>query len=246
MPNHSTFSVNRHGRFRDSDVLRRVFENVVRQCMAAGLVKGEGFAVDASVIEADASRFHRVEGSQVNWTDEQRNSRPVREYLASLDGAQSPTNPERAPKALSPTDPTAAWTTRGRHKVMFAYSLNYLIDMEHAVIVDVEPTPTRITKEVDATETMIQRTEEHFNLKPEKIAGDVAYGTGKLLGRLVAREIDPHIPVWDKATRIAQSKDNLYIASRDWAMHTPSTSNTANLDGPCPATCPSPRQFGRA
>jgi len=55
---HSTFSVNRHGRFRDSDILRQVFEAVVRACMNAGLVKGEGFAVDASVLEANASRYH--------------------------------------------------------------------------------------------------------------------------------------------------------------------------------------------
>ena len=66
VPNHSTFSVNRHGRFRDSDILRLVFENVVRRCMEAGLVAGEGFAVDASVIEADASRFQRVEGAEID------------------------------------------------------------------------------------------------------------------------------------------------------------------------------------
>ena len=201
VPNHSTFSVNRHGRFRDSDVLRKVFESVVCRCMAAGLVKGEGFAVDASVIEADASRFQRVEGSEVDWTKEQLANRPVREYLTALDGDQSPTNRERKPKALSPTDPTAAWTTRGRHKVMFGYSLNYLIDMEHAVIVDVEATPTRITKEVDATETMIERTEERFGLKPDYVAGDVAYGTAEMLGWLVGHGIDPHIPVWDKGKR---------------------------------------------
>jgi transposase len=201
VPDHSTFSVNRHGRFRDSDILRQVFESVVRQCMAAGLVGGEGFAVDASVIEADASRFKRVEGSEINWTDAQQARRPIREYLTALDGENAPTNPDRKPKALSPTDPAAAWTTRGRHKVMFGYSLNYLIDMEHAVIVDVEATPTRITKEVDATEAMVERTGECFALKPERIAGDVAYGTGKLLGQLVARAIDPHIPVWDKAKR---------------------------------------------
>src|SRR5271168_806484 len=58
VPDHSTFSVNRHGRFRDSDILRQVFEAVVRACMDAGLVKGEGFAVDASVMEANASRYH--------------------------------------------------------------------------------------------------------------------------------------------------------------------------------------------
>ena len=150
VPHHSTFSVNRHGRFRDSDVLRKVFESIVRRCMETGLVEGEGFAVDASVIEANASRFQRVEGSEVEWTDEQRASRPVREYLAALDGEHTPTNPERKPKALSPSDPAAAWTTRGRHKVMFGYSLNYLIDLANAIIVDVEATPTRISKEVDA------------------------------------------------------------------------------------------------
>ena len=201
VPDHSTFSVNRHGRFRDGGVFRRVFEEVVRRCMAAGLVGGEGFAVDASVIEADASRFQRVEGSAVDWTDDQRNSRPVREYLEALEGDQSPTNPERKPKALSPVDPTAAWTTRGRHKVMFGYSLNYLIDMESAVVLDVEATPTRITKEVDATETMIERTEERFGLTPDHLAADVAYGTGEMLGWLVDQGIEPHIPVWDKGKR---------------------------------------------
>ncbi len=201
VPDHSSFSVNRHGRFRDSDILRKVFESIVRQCMAAGLVKGEGFAVDASVIEADASRFQRIEGAEVEWMEERSARRPVREYLMALDGEHSPTNPERKPKAISPSDPGAAWTTRGRHKVTFGYSLNYLIDLEKAVIVDVEATPTRITREVEATETMIERTEERFALKPDYLAGDVAYGTGEMLGWLVERGIDPHIPVWDKSKR---------------------------------------------
>ena len=215
VPDHSTFSVNRHGRFRDSDVLRTVFEDVVRRCMKAGLVSGEGFAVDASVIEADASRFARVEGAEVDWTDAQQAQRPVREYLAALDGDHSPTNPTRKPKALSPTDPSAAWTSRGRNKVMFGYSLNYLIDMENAVIVDVEATPTRISKEVEATETMIERTSQTFGLTPERIAGDVAYGTGKLLGWLVGRGIEPHVPVWDKGKR-----DDGSLSRDDFAFNT--------------------------
>ncbi len=90
VPDHSTFSVNRHGRFRDSDIFRQVFESIVRRCMDVGLVGGEGFAVDASVIEADASRFKRIEGSQVAWTDAQRARRPIREYLAALDGERPP------------------------------------------------------------------------------------------------------------------------------------------------------------
>jgi hypothetical protein len=199
IPDHSTFSVNRHGRFRASDVLRKVFEEVVCGCMTAGLVGGEGFAVDASVIEADASRFQRVKGAEVDWTPEQRASRPVREYLVALDSENPPVNPKQKPKAMSPADPCAAWTTRGRHKVMFGYSLNYLIDMENAVILDVEATPTRISKEVDATETMIDRTEDRFGLKPDRIAGDVAYGTGEMLGWLVEHDITPHIPVKDQS-----------------------------------------------
>ena len=206
VPDHSTFSVNRHGRFRDSDILRTVFEEVVCGCMKAGLVGGEGFAVDASVIEANASRFQRVKGAEVDWTPEQRASRPVQEYLVALESENPPINPKQKPKAMSPSDPCAAWTTRGRHKVMFGYSLNYLMDMEGAVILDVEATPTRISKEVDATETMIKRTEERFDLKPDHVAGDVAYGTGEMLGSLVERDIVPHIPVWDQTEVAADGK----------------------------------------
>ena len=219
VPDHSTFSVNRHGRFRESDLLRKVFDEVVCGCMEAGLVGGEGFAVDATVIEADASRFQRVEGSEVDWSDKQRASRPVREYLSALESENPPINPKQKPKAMSPSDPTAAWTTRGRHKVMFGYSLNYLIDMEGSVILDVEATPTRISKEVDATETMIERTEDRFALKPKHLAGDVAYGTGEMLGWLVERKIDPHIPVWDQSEVAADGKfvraDFTYDKDRD-------------------------------
>jgi transposase len=201
VPNHSTFSVNRHGRFRGGDMFRKLFDRIVRQCMDAGLVKGEGFAVDASVIEADASRFQRIEGSEVDWSEEQLASRAVQEYVAALESENSPINPRQKPKAISPVDPSAAWTSRGRNKVMFGYSLNYLIDMENAVIVDVEATPTRISKEVEATETMLERAQDRFGLKPDHIAGDVAYGTGKMLGWLVGRGIAPHVPVWDKGKR---------------------------------------------
>jgi transposase len=219
IPHHSSFSVNRHGRFRDSDILRKVFEEAVSGCMSAGLVGGEGFAVDASVIEANASRFQRIKGAEVDWTPAQRASRPVQEYLVALESENPPINPKQKPKAMSPSDPCAAWTRRGRNKVMFGYSLNYLIDMENAVILDVEATPTRISKEVDATLTMIERTEDRFGLKPDHIAGDVAYGTGEMLGSLIKRDITPHIPVWDRtevaADGIYSRAEFTYDAERD-------------------------------
>jgi transposase len=239
VPDHSSFSVNRHGRFRDSDILRKVFESVVRRCMDAGLVKGEGFAIDASVIEADASRFRRIEGSQIEWSEAQLARRAIREYVEALESENTPINPKRKPKAMSPTDPNAAWTTRGRNKVMFGYSLNYLIDMEEAVIVDVEATPTRISKEVEATQIMIERTQQRFGLRPDHMAGDVAYGTGKLLGWLVDRNIDPHVPVWDKsrtkddtfsrADFIYDPKRDLYICPAGKTLKTTGTLHADNV-----------------
>ena len=79
--------------------------------------------------------------------------------------------------------------------------VNYLIDTKHAVIVDVEATPARTYDEVAATRTMIERTEKRFRLKPQRIAADTAYGTGKMLGWLKDQGIEPHIPVWDKGRR---------------------------------------------
>lgn len=236
VPSHGTFSVNRHGRFRESDVFRTVFERIVAQCMDAGLVGGEGFAVDASVIEADASRFQLVTGGEINWSDKQLSRRAIKEYVEALESENPPINPKQKPKAMSPTDPCAAWTTRGRHKVMFGYSVNYLIDIENAVILDVEATPTRISKEVDATETMIGRTQERFALKPDRIAGDVAYGTSKMLGWLVDHGIEPHIPLWDQSKVSARGKfsradfaydkeRNLYICPNGKELKTSGTTH---------------------
>ena len=64
VPDHSTFSKNRHGRFRASDLLRRLFETVLQRCIREGLVGGEAFAIDASLIKADANRQKGIEGEK--------------------------------------------------------------------------------------------------------------------------------------------------------------------------------------
>jgi transposase len=202
VPHHSTFSENRLGRFRDSDLLRHIFERVVWAAMAMGLVKGEGFAVDASVMEANASRYHGKAPDELDWTDKQRQTRAVAEYLAALDETAEPNPDRKAPKVISPSDPSSAWTAKANKRVQFGYGLNYLIDIEEAVIVDVEATPARTYDEVEATKTMIDRTEQCFDLKPRRLAADTAYGTGKFLGWLVKdKKITPHIPVRDKSDR---------------------------------------------
>jgi transposase len=200
VPDHSTFSVNRHGRFRDSDLLRHVFEAVVRACMDAGLVKGEGFAVDASVMEADASRYHGKAPGEIDWSLPERQTRAVAEFLGALDDEDTDAD-RKLPKVISPVDPCSAWTAKANKRVQFGYGLNYLIDVENAVIVDVEATPARTYDEVAATKAMIKRTDERLGLKPSRLVADTAYGTGKFLGWLMGAQITPHIPVWDKSQR---------------------------------------------
>jgi transposase len=191
VPHHSTFSVNRLGRFRESDILRHVFERVVAACMAAGLVRGDGFAVDATVIEANASRYHGKAPHELDWTDEQRQRRAVAEYLAALDaeawpaaagndgndtgvgssGDDQPREDRKPPKVISPSDPLSAWTAKANKRVLFGYGLNYLIDIKHAVIVDVEATPARTYDEVAATKTMLERTERRQAQAPRRRHG---------------------------------------------------------------------------
>jgi len=199
VPNHSTFSKNRHGRFRDNDTLRFVFEKVLVRCLAEGLVGGEGFAIDASVIKADASRQRGVPGAEASWDRESPLARPVREYLEALDAAEEP---RKTPKNVSLTDPAAQWTAAPGGPAFYAYSTNYLIDTKAGIVVDVEATPAYRTDEVNATRTMVDRVEDRFGIKPTHLIGDTAYGTAEMLGWMVdEKAIEPHVPVWDKAER---------------------------------------------
>jgi transposase len=203
VPDHSTFSKNRHGRFRESNVFRHLFETIVARCMAEGLVGAGGFAVDASLIAADANKQRSVPSDE--WKPEEvkdKACRAVREYLATLDdaafGAASPVTP----KFISRSDPAAQWTGAHKGHAFFAYATNYLIDTDHGVIVDVEATRAIRQAEVGAARTMLERTEDRFGLKPDYLTADSAYGSAESLAWLVKqKKITPHIPVFDKSTR---------------------------------------------
>ena len=125
----------------------------------------------------------------------------MKEYLAALEAEVEPNPDRKPPKVISPSDPCSAWTAKANKRVQFGYGLNYLVDTENAVIVDVEPTPARTYDEVESTKIMLDRTEHRLNLKPKRLAADTAYGTGRFLGWLVGRGIAPHIPVRDAAER---------------------------------------------
>jgi len=200
VPDHSTFSKNRHGRFRDSDLLRQLFEAILRRCIDEGLVGGESFAVDASLIKADANRQNGIEGKK--GLPPQAASRAVDEYLAVLDDAAFGAATEIVPKFISPADPAARWTGAHGGQAFFAYSTNYLIDVENAIIVDVEPTTAIRQAEVLAAKRMIKRTAKNFALHPSRLLGDSAYGSADMLGWLVDEHgIEPHVTVFDKSAR---------------------------------------------
>ena len=196
VPDHSTFSKNRHGRFREAEAFRFVFEHVLKRCIDAGLVGGEGFAVDASVVKADASRQHHHEDDD-DWGG---GGRAINEYLDALDGDDAP--PVTPPKRVSQTDPAARWTAAPGGPAFYAYSTNYLIDTDAGIIVDVEATPALRSQEVQSTKTMIERVDERFNIKTKKLIGDTAYGTAEFLAWMVNdKGIEPHVPVWEKGER---------------------------------------------
>jgi transposase len=199
VPEHSSFSKNRHGRFRDSDAFRHLFEMVLNRCIAEGLVGGEGFAVDASTVRADASRQHRSdEQDPDDWHGGGPLSRAVKEYVAALDVA----NPPDTARKISLTDPASRWTAAPGGPAFFAYSTNYLVDLQAAIIMDVEATPALRSDEVACTRTMVERVEQRFDIKPHRLVGDTAYGTASFLSWVVNdKQIEPHVPVWDKSER---------------------------------------------
>jgi len=216
IPDHSVFSRARHERFRESDALRQVFESVVAKCIAAGLVGGEGFSIDASLIRADVDKKKRVPGDQpIAWPKPEETSRAVREYLAVLDAAHTHEehgdgdgggpgggdSRRKPPKEVSLTDPQAAWVARKGVDPFFAYDANYLMDNKAGIIVDAEGTRANRIVEIAVTKTMMERVRHRFDLRPQRLAGDTAYGVVRLLKWLVDRNITPHVPVWDQSAR---------------------------------------------
>ena len=215
IPDHSVFSRARNERFRESNALRRVFEGVVAACIGAGLVGGEAFSIDASLIKADVDKKKRAPGDRpIAWPKPEEASRVVREYLAVLDAARSEEenstgdnggssgggSRRKPPKEVSLTDPQASWVARSGMAAFFAYDANYLIDNKAGIILDAEGTRATHIEEVDIAQTMLERVARCFGLRPQRLAGDTTYGVARMLKWLLDRAITPHIPV-DKSAQ---------------------------------------------
>lgn len=223
IPNHSVFSRARHERFREAEAFRLLFEQVVETCIVEGLVGGSAFCLDASFIKADVNPLKRVPGDgPIEWPEPDQASRAVAEYLSTLDqesseGAKTGRR-KKPPKAVSLTDPQAAWVAKRKTRPIFAYDANYLIDNKLGIIVDAEGTRANRIEENRVAISMIERVIRRFNLKPKRLAADTAYGAARTLKSLVDHGIEPHIPVWDKSTHpggLFSRADFRYDESRD-------------------------------
>jgi transposase len=197
IPDHSTFSKNRHGRFRQSGVFRKVFEEIVQRCWEAGLVEGRNLAVDGTLVGANASRESRVPRERLG--EFAQVSRTVQEYLTELE-QQNPVSDqeERAmpQQTVSTTDPDAAWAVKNGSATL-GYFDNYLVDTASRVILSVEATPARFRQETLAARRMLEQV-ARLGIHPQDLAADKAYGSGEFLAWLLERNIQPHIPVIDR------------------------------------------------
>jgi transposase len=203
IPNHSTFSKNRHFRFRESGIFLGIFEQIVRCCLNAGLVEGKRLTVDGMVVTANASPQRGTKPEQL--PEVAKVSRTVREYLAEvaqenpLSGHEEdpPAHNSVAARYISTTDPDACWAAKYGRAVP-SYFDHYLIDNAHCIILGVEATRARFRQETLAARRMLVKVKERFGVCPESVGGDKAYGSGEFLAWLLERNIQPHIPVIDR------------------------------------------------
>jgi transposase len=199
IPHHSTFSKNRHGRFQESKLFEQLFEQIVKQCMDVGLVRGDNLSVDGSFVEANAAKESRIpreqmaEAAQVNHT--------LRQYLAELEEQNPVEEPVHEQEQVSTTDPDSTYATKGGTPARLGYYDNYLVDNASCVIVGVQGTAARMSQETVAAQAMITRFAQWQGREPTSVVADATYGNGEFLQWLMERGITPWMRTRDSALR---------------------------------------------
>jgi transposase len=199
IPHHSTFSKNRHGRFQESKLFEQLFEQIVKQCMDVGLVRGDNLSVDGSFVEANAAKESRIpreqlaEAAQVNHT--------LRQYLAELEEQNPVEEPVHEQEQVSTTDPDSTYATKGGTPARLGYYDNYLVDNASCVIVGVQGTAARMSQETVAAQAMITRFAQWQGREPTSVVADATYGNGEFLQWLLDRGITPWMRTRDSALR---------------------------------------------
>ena len=199
VPHHSTFSKNRHGRFQESRLFEQLFEQIVRQCVEVGFVKGKHLSVDGSFVEANAAKESRIpreqllEAAQVHYT--------LRECLQELEQQNPVEEPVHEQDQVSTTDPDSTYATKGGTPARLGYYDNYLVDHQSCVIVGVPATAARMSQETMAAQDMLAGFAHWQGQEAESVAADTTYGKGEFLQWLLDRDIMPYMRTRDNARR---------------------------------------------
>jgi len=199
IPHHSTFSKNRHGRFQESKLFEQLFEQIVRQCMDVGLVRGDQLSVDGSFVEANAAKESRVPREQL--AEAARVHQTLRQYLREVEEQNPVEEPVHEQDQVSTTDPDSTYATKGGTPARLGYYDNYLVDNDSCVIVGVQATAARMSQETVAAQDMLTRFGEWRGRKPESLAADTTYGNGEFLQWLADRNITPYMRTRDSIHR---------------------------------------------
>src|SRR4030088_1875776 len=199
IPHHSTFSKNRHGRFQESKLFEQLFEEIVRQCVGAGLVQGTHLSVDGSFVEANAAKESRIPREQLAEAAQVHHS--VRQYLQEVEEQNPVEEPVHEQDQVSTTDPDSTYATKGGMPARLGYYDNYLVDNGSCVIVGVQATAARMSQETVAAQDMLTRFAEWQGREPESVAADTTYGNGEFLQWLADRDITPYMRTRDSIHR---------------------------------------------
>ena len=199
VPHHSTFSKNRHGRFQESKLFEQLFEQIVRQCVEVGLVRGNDLSVDGSFVEANAAKESRIPREQLGEAAQVHHS--VRQYLQEVEEQNPMEEPVHKQDEVSTTDPDSTYATKGSMPARLGYYDNYLVDNDSCVIVGVQATAARMSQETVAAQDMLTRFVQRHGREPASIAADATYGNGEFLHWLLDRGITPYMRTRDSALR---------------------------------------------
>ena len=199
IPHHSTFSKNRHGRFQESKLFEQLFEQIVKQCMEVGLVRGDNLSVDGSFVEANAAKESRIPREQL--AEAAQVKQTLRQYLSELEEQNPVEEPVHEQEQVSTTDPDSTYATKGGTPARLGYYDNYLVDNASCVIVGVQGTAARMSQETVAAQEMITRFVQWQGRGPASVVADATYGNGEFLQWLMERDITPYMRTRDSALR---------------------------------------------
>src|ERR1700689_3336951 len=218
IPHHSTFSKNRHGRFQESKLFEQLFEQIVRQCAAVGLVQGQHLSVDGSFVEANAAKESRIPREQL--AEAARVHHTVRQYLREVEEQNPVEEPVQEQDQVSTTDPDSTYATKGGTPARLGYYDNYLVDNDSCVIVGVQATAARMSQETVAAQDMLTRFAQGQGREPSSIAADATYGKGEFLKWMADRNVTPYM-----RTRDSIHRNRTVVASLPMAGPFPSSRN---------------------